>query len=333
MRQTLRDAPTPRLMIMARSVDGGSSCGQRRCESASTATLSCMERVDKVLDDQSGLATRSQLRAAGFTDCRVRSRLHNGSWQLLLPGVILAQTGPTSPAQWRIAGLLYAGSGAVLSHRTAADLHGLRIAVNGVDVLVPHGRRVRSHGPVLVHQTNQRIEPVLLAGQPCTPIARTVIDVGLASSWLDDVRAVVSDSVQRRLTTVGDLQKAAETMPRRCSRWVTTALEELAAGARSAGEGVFLRLVRDSDLPEPELNARVRTGAGDFFVDALWRRQRVAAEIDGQAYHLGAAQWAKDLRRQNLVVTSGLWVLRFPVRRLRVDPAGVVGELRAALRS
>ncbi len=104
-------------------------------------------------------------------------------------------------------------------------------------------------------------------------------------------------------------------------------------GARSAGEAEFVRLVQRSGLPTPEFNARVETAEGSFLVDALWRDYGLGVEIDGAAWHLDVLSWERDLRRQNLVHTAGVTLLRFPVRRLRDDPAGVVDELRAALRA
>jgi hypothetical protein len=82
-------------------------------------------------------------------------------------------------------------------------------------------------------------------------------------------------------------------------------------------------------LPEPEWDAEIVTAHGRFFVDALWRRQRVAAEADGAAFHLSAEDWSRDLRRQNAIHGAGIVLLRFPVRRLRDSPLPCGREIRA----
>jgi very-short-patch-repair endonuclease len=98
---------------------------------------------------------------------------------------------------------------------------------------------------------------------------------------------------------------------------------------RSVGESDLRRVVLMAGLPEPEWNAEVITARGRYFVDALWRRQGVAAEADGAAFHLSAEDWSKDLIRQNAIQGTGLLLLRFPIRRLRTAPGACGQELQA----
>ena len=98
------------------------------------------------------------------------------------------------------------------------------------------------------------------------------------------------------------------------------------------GESDLRRVVTAAGLPEPEWNAPVDTPAGRFFVDALWRDRGVVAEADGRAWHLGADDWAADLVRQNALHGVGLVVLRFPVRRLRVDGPACGREMAQLIR-
>ncbi|MGY1640373.1 hypothetical protein ACI782_04480 [Geodermatophilus sp. SYSU D00703] len=62
-------------------------------------------------------------------------------------------------------------------------------------------------------------------------------------------------------------------------------------------------------------------------MDAYWRRQRVAAEADGAAYHRSAADWGADLRRQNALQSVRVTLFRFPVRRVRAEPLACGLEL------
>lgn len=225
----------------------------------------------------------------------------------------------------------YGGPGTLLSHRTAGALLGLRIAAATVDITIPHGRRRTDVEFVTVHQS-RRLSPWLLrSGIPCAGVARTVVDIASLLRRRDDVRALVSDSVQRRLTTVAELGQELAQAPRRGTLLLRGVLAEVGAGARSAGEAAFRELVRQAGLPEPELNVDVRTAGGRYCVDMLWRKYGVAVEIDGMEWHLNAEFWRRDLLRQNHLHAAGVVVLRFPVTRLTADPTGVIAEIRATL--
>lgn len=278
-----------------------------------------------------GIFATADLLALGVTRRVLGCRLRDGRWQRVLPGVIATHNGPLPAEQRRLAGLAYAGRTAVLSHRSAGTVLGLRVVERQVELTLPPGHHRRDAGFVVVHQSKRVPTAVLGDRLRCTPVARTVVDIACTMRWLDDVRALVSDSVQRRLTTVERIAAEAELAPRHSPALLRRALAEVGAGARSAGECAFLALVIAAGLPMPELGAPVVTPGGCFLLDALWREHRVGVEIDGQAWHLGAAEWRRDLRRQNLVVGTGITLLRFPVTRLRDDPAGVIGELRVAL--
>lgn len=283
----------------------------------------CFERGD-------GVAHRRALLAAGLTYGRIRRALAAGRWQSPLPGVIVAHNGPLSARQrWRAA-LVYAGPAAVLSHRSAAVLHGLRLDEDRVHVTVPHGKHLASAGFVVVHQA-RHVSRDWRAGLPCSSAARTVVDCAVSLRGRDDVRALVSDAVQRRIVTVSEVVAAAGAAPRQGSRHLRDALAAVVAGTRSAGEALCRDLLRKAGLPEPEWNAVVDTPLGRFRVDGLWRAAGLALEVDGARWHLDAAAWERDLRRANALQATGLRLLRFSVRQLTTEPAVVVAAIRDAL--
>lgn len=77
----------------------------------------------------------------------------------------------------------------------------------------------------------------------------------------------------------------------------------------------------------------METARGTVWVDAYWRRQRLAAEADGAAFHLSADDWQRDLERQNAILGAGVRVLRFAVRRLRAQRGACGTEIWAAYRA
>jgi very-short-patch-repair endonuclease len=277
----------------------------------------------------------------GVSPYRLRTAVASGRWQQPLPGVFVSHSGPLTQRERWHAALLYAGDAAVLSHRSALLAWGARVAeparagrVAGVredyvplpeggvvEVTAPHGRHLRSREFVVVHQSRRPVpEGYVVDRLPVSPPARAAVDVAITSGRRADVDHVVADVLQRGLCSVRDLEDEAVLLARRLTPWSRQAIADARRGMRSVGEADLRRAVVAAGLPEPEWGAAVQTPLGTFFVDAFWRRQRVAVEADGAAFHLSAADWAADLRRQNALQAVHVTLLRFPVRRLRAEP-------------
>jgi very-short-patch-repair endonuclease len=298
-----------------------------------------------------GIAHRRQLVDRGVTVGRIRRALAASRWQEPVPGVVVSHGGPLTQRQRWLVGLVHAGPRGCLSHRSALLVLGCRIdelraarsvaGVRGryadppegglVEVSVPHGRHLRSSGFVVVHQTRRPLDPIVRGGLTVTTAARAAVDVAVTAARRSEVDHVVSHVLQRGLTTVEQLVEETRGLGRRANAWLRAAVADAARGMRSVGESDLRRVVRSAGLPEPEWNAPVRTPFGTYFVDALWREQRVGAEADGAGFHLSAQDWSEDLVRQNVIHGVGIVLMRFPVRRLRSSPERCGEELRAAL--
>ncbi|RBY88642.1 hypothetical protein [Blastococcus sp. TF02A-26] len=301
--------------------------------------------------DDDLVAHRRELTAAGVSVGRVRRAIASARWQEPVPGVVVAHRGPLTQRQRWVVGLRHAGPHGCLSHRSALVIRGARLeelpaaprvaGVRGgftdppeggiVEVSVPHGRHLRSSGFVVVHQTRRPLQPVLVAGLPTVRPARAAVDVAVTATRRADVDHVVSHVLQRGLTGVEQLAEETEWLGRRATTWLRAAVADAARGMRSVGESELRRVVARAGLPEPEWGAEVRTPAGSFHVDALWRAQGVAVEVDGAAFHLSAEDRTWDLTRQNALLITGLVLLRYPVRRLRSAPEACGREIGTAI--
>jgi very-short-patch-repair endonuclease len=77
----------------------------------------------------------------------------------------------------------------------------------------------------------------------------------------------------------------------------------------------------------PETNVYIAGGA----VDALWRDQRVAVEIDGYGNHRSPAQVRRDRRKDFALREHGLSPLRYSDEQLLQRRGDVVAELTKLL--
>jgi very-short-patch-repair endonuclease len=89
----------------------------------------------------------------------------------------------------------------------------------------------------------------------------------------------------------------------------------------------FLELCERAHLRIPEMNARV----GRMRVDALWREERIAVELDGAAAHRGYAVIRRDRRREVALRAAGFQVVRYGWDLVAKSPEEVVLDLRRLL--
>lgn len=280
------------------------------------------------------LATLDALQAHGLRRRTVRRRIARNLWLEPHPGVVCRTNGALTSSQVLTSATLYAGVGATLSCRTAAAFWGFGDTAGRagpVHVVVAHGRHIRSTPGVVVHQTTRMDRPELVEEWLVTAPARTAVDMALEATTLDAASAVLGRAVQQARVSALDLADQLDLAPSRGSKFARLALPSIAGGAHSASEARLVRLVARSALPVPEYNATVTTREGPKVVDALWRALGKGVEIDGRSFHLDAAAWSADLRRQNAIQTEGVVLLRIAARRLWTEPGTVLAEIAAFL--
>jgi predicted transcriptional regulator of viral defense system len=129
---------------------------------------------------QEGVAGLAQLVALGFGDAAVRKRARAGRLHRIYHAVY-ALTPPSmlSLKGRYLAAVLACGDAAALSHRSAADLHGLRKTDRApIDVIVP-GRTARRHDGIDLHRstTLTAADITIVEAIPVTTVARTALDL------------------------------------------------------------------------------------------------------------------------------------------------------------
>jgi very-short-patch-repair endonuclease len=236
------------------------------------------------------------------------------------------------------AALAVTGPGAVVSHHSAALIHGLDLLGCGVEESVvltrPPGTTSRKSGcpNVRLHVAALPAGHVVVRhGMPVTSVARTVIDLARTCSFPAGV--VVADSALRaRQTARAELQSVLAA----CPRWpgLHGARQVVAFGdARSESvlESVSRVALRDQGLPAPELQVWVGDeteviGRADF----LWRAQRTIAEADGAIKYADPSRAMAQLERDARLREAGFEVVHFTWQEITQTPGQVAASIQAA---
>ncbi len=291
--------------------------------------------VDALFAAQDGLARRRQLLDLEVPENTIDFRLRpKGPWQRLLPGVVLAQSGPATHAQRMRGALLFAGDGAVLTGGSALRLHGVRGArkTQQAHALVPHSRRRGSFGYVTIERTRLLPPPEDIGGLQVAPVARACVDGVRRLDDLGVIREITAEVVQRRMTTVAGLASALRAAARQRTALPNKALNEVRAGVRSAAEAAAYEIIEKApNIPPPRWNVRLETVAGAWLgdPDAYWDDVVAALQLDSMEWHLGPADYKRTQASQRRLTNAGVMVLPYAPGDLINDPARFLRELES----
>ncbi len=227
-----------------------------------------------------------------------------------------------------LAAVLVCGPAALLSHRSAGDLWGLRRdRSSAIDVVVP-GSAMRNPPGIRVHR-QRSLDPAvhrLVDGIAVTDPAWTLIDLA-ACLGDDQLEGAVNEADRLDLVNPEDLRAAIEASPRRpgLSRLRAMLDRQTFALTDSPLERLFLPLVRSAGLPPPLTQVEV----SGFRVDFFWPQFGLVVETDGLRYHRTPSQQARDRRRDQAHVAAGLTTLRFSTAQVRFEQDHVRSTLAA----
>jgi hypothetical protein len=283
---------------------------------------------------QRGVVTRRQATAAGLGDGLIKARIRRGHWQRLHHGVYAVFSGEVGREAVLWAAVLAAGEGAMLSHRSAAELYKLTDEPGElVHVTVAHGRRIRKIRGVVIHRSGraaQAAHPTLTP--PRTRVEETILDLIDGTDTVDEVIGWLARGIGRRLTVPGKLQAALANRGR--IRWraeLTEFLSDDMIGVLSVLEYRYYRNVeRPHGLPVRKRQFWFREGRRSGYRDTLYEKYGLVVELDGEVAHPAEAKW-KDARRDNMAASWGLTTLRFGWRDVTVKPCYTAAQVAAVL--
>jgi very-short-patch-repair endonuclease len=286
----------------------------------------------ELAERQWGVVSVEQLREIGLERSAVSRRVRSGSLHRLYRGVYAVGHAHLGREGRRLAAVLACGEGAALSHRSAAAHWGLLDTQSAfIDVTARRGRhgmsRIRLHSArsLAPHDTTTH------EGMPITSVARTLFDLAAT---------VRPDRLERALAQAERLQlydgrAIADVLSRSNGHRGRAALTEATAQepalTRSELEAIFLSLVRQAGLPEPQTNLTLT--ALDHLrqdPDFYWPTYRLIVETDGWETHRTNAAFKRDRRKDAALVAAGWRVMRFTYDDVTAEALTVVQRLRAA---
>jgi predicted transcriptional regulator of viral defense system len=276
----------------------------------------------EIAQSQAGVISRKQLLDAGLSAQLIIRRVERQRWQQLYRGVYAVFSGPPPRQAWLWAAVLRAGPGAVLSHLTAAELHGLlETPAEAIFVTVPSTRRISAPG--LVVRTSWRISEAIQPGRqpPRTSVEETVLDLAQLAWSFDDACGWLTQACGRRLTTAAKLGEAQRR--RKKMRWRHALEDVLAAAADGIHSVLEYRYLRDVErahgLPRSRHQVRVVIDGRTVYRDVYYEEYKLAAELDGRLAHPDQERW-RDTHRDNQAGAQGILTTRYGWRDVYGHP-------------
>ena len=276
---------------------------------------------------QHGVLTRADLLTLGFSDRAVKHRLASGRLHPVAAGVYAVGRPELTPHGRWMAAVLACGDGAVLSHRSAAELWGIGHEERGrIDVTIRRRSRLQRRG------VKVRSRPSLDAGSvvkrhriPVTHPVQTLVDLATelkplrlerAVNEADKLDLVDPEALRTALGAhVGEpgVKRLATLLDRHTFRLSDSDLEIL-----------FRPLALAAGFPVPLTKHWVM----DYEVDFWFPDHDLVVETDGLRYHRTPSQQARMARRDQVHTSSGLRVLRFTHWQIAHVPDEVTNVLR-----
>lgn len=284
---------------------------------------------------QHGVVAWGQLRELGLGKASIALRIKQGRLHRLQPAVYAVGHPIVSPPGWWMAAVLSSGPRAVLSHRSAAALWGLRgYSERKVEVTTPQ----KSTSSKLVHRHRSPVpedETTIEDGIPVTTVPRTIFDLAAVES-AEVVQNLLREAEFRQLWDRLSLLDLVERYPgKRGVRAVRTALGRLESEPpgrkRSRLEERFTPFLRLHGVPLPRFNDWIVLEHKRFQVDCHWPDAEQIVELDGWEAHRTRTAFREDRARDRRLRAAGYSITHLTWNQLDDEPVEIAADLRAIL--
>lgn len=285
------------------------------------------EAIARLATRQHGVVARAQLVELGLSARQIEHRIALGRLRPVHRGVYaVGHDALSQHGRWMAATLLR-GPDAVLSHRAACALLGLR-ASSVVEVTSP--RKLARPGIVAHVGVVPHDERTVHDGILTTTAARALLDIAPRLT-VQQLERAVDEAEIRRLAGPLSIAELIARYPRRPG---TPKLREILRRGglglnvtRSELEAAFLAIVDAAGLERPIMNERVE----GFLVDAAWPADRLVVELDGFTTHRTRRAFRADRRRDRVLGARGWRPHRFAWEDVFLEPDRTGRELHRLL--
>jgi very-short-patch-repair endonuclease len=284
--------------------------------------------IGALAERQHGVVSRRQLLELGVDRGAILHRLKLARLRPVHRGIYtIGHRLLTQHGRWMAAVLAY-GPHAVLSHRAAAALWGMRGGTR-VEVTVPSGLQGRD-GIQVYRAKLPADERTTHRGIPTTTVPRTLLDLS-AVVTKRHLRGALREAEHLRLSDPLSLHDLIARYPRRPGlKAIKALLAEASVGARiirSELEERFQDFLVRAGLPLPQTNVVIE----GYEVDCVWPEQRLIVELDGHASHSPTHAFELDRARDRKLEAAGWRVIRITWRQLEQESELVEADLRRLL--
>jgi hypothetical protein len=312
--------------------------------SVARRTLGAM--TDEQWPEKLLLVTAARLKAGGKSPERIRTLVRRGALVRIGRGVYVraaaASAFSATPDGQHVlraaAAVVQAGRGSVVSHRSAAVLHGIDLIGRPGAVTItarPAAGRKGTAGVHLYTTALPATDVTRQLGMPVTTAARTVIDLARTLTFAEGVVAADS-ALRRRLASQADLRAVLATSRGRRGVVQAARVAEFADGnAESALESIARVTFDECGLPAPALQVWITGATGEVIgrVDFYWEKYKTIAEVDGALKYADPARAKAQLRRDKKLREAGYQVVHFDWHEITTSPEHVAASIRAAFAS
>ncbi len=291
-------------------------------------------RLADLADRQYGLVALWQL--SDLDGNLARQRADTGRLHRIQQGVYSVGHSLLPRKGHLLAAVLASGPEAVLSHRSAAYLHGiLDDSRNRVDVIAPN-RRGRCPEGIVAHRdgTLIHVDRIAIDGIPCTSLPRTLLDIAASEPPRTLRYAVNQAEVEGVFDLSGTVELLKRSKGRRGVARLRLAIEDhdpQEQEARRELEKRLLRLFKRAGFRPPEVNGHLVIGGISMMPDFMWRDARLIVEADSRRVHGTVAAFENDRKRDQRLAAAGWTVIRITWRQVVNEPERVTQTVRHLL--
>jgi putative AbiEi antitoxin of type IV toxin-antitoxin system/transcriptional regulator with AbiEi antitoxin domain of type IV toxin-antitoxin system/uncharacterized protein DUF559 len=273
------------------------------------------------------VVSRAQLLDFGLATGAIAHRLRSGRLHRVHHGVYVVGRPDLSRAGHWTAAVMSCGPNAVLSHRSAAVLHGMiTVTRERIEVTVPPASARRRPGLRIYRRIVETVECTAVDNVPVTTAERTLLDLAPLLSR-KRLEAAVNAADKHDLVDPEQLRAA---LARYAGQRGVVKLRQLLDRhtytlTASELEREFLPIAYDAGLGRPLTGEWVN----GFEVDFHWPHLGLVVETDGLRYHRTPATQARDRLRDQTHAAAGLTTLRFTHAQVHYERRHVRDTLAA----